>query len=156
MNKVEWSPTFAVGVRELDDEHRELFNLVGEAGNAIEARDYSRYRVLSGRFVDGLERHFAKEEAFLIRIGFPAAQRHQAYHASLMTEAQALKKTCDGPEDDRLLHVCYERILKCLMDDTLRGDLGFKSYVDYHGHKDATRAAQTERRSSPVRERPKS
>jgi hemerythrin len=137
IDKPEWSPTFDLGVKDLDDEHRELFKFVGAVRDAIEAREYRKCHSLSEEFLAALGRHFANEEAFLARVGFPGVDKHQDFHASLISEAQALREGCNAPGDGRLLTDCYDRMVKCLMDDVVRGDLEFKSYVEFHGHKNS-------------------
>ena len=51
LKKPEWSPTFDLGVSELDREHRELFKLVGDVRDAIEAKDYALCHALAGQFI---------------------------------------------------------------------------------------------------------
>jgi hemerythrin-like metal-binding protein len=141
LKKPEWSSTFDLGVSELDREHRELFRLVGEVRDAIEAKDYRGCHALAGRFIEDLKRHFAHEEAFLDRIRFPGTERHKAYHLQLMKGAEALQQACDLPKDGQLLASCYARMMECLFADVVSCDGEIKSHVDYYNHTDRTAAA---------------
>ena len=132
--RLEWSPAFELGVREFDDEHRKLFELVNDVGSSIEARDYPRCHALSDQFISAFERHMADEESMLVRVGFPDIQAHQALHARLKSEAQALRTACDAPGDGRLMKACHERMLNCLIDDVVGGDSQFKSYIENYRH----------------------
>jgi len=136
LKKPEWSSTFDLGVGELDRDHRELFRLVGEVRDAIEAKDYARCHALASRFIDDLERHFAREEAFLASIHFPDSGRHKASHRELLKKAQALREACDLPNDGQLLTTCYASMLEFLFEDVVRCDGRIKSHVEYFGHTD--------------------
>jgi hemerythrin-like metal-binding protein len=153
--RLEWSPAFELGMRQFDDDHRKLFEIVNDVGSSIEARDYSRCHVLCGQFVSTFERHLAEEESYLVRIGFPDIQGHQALHARLMSEAQALKTACDAPGDGRLMKACHERMLNCLIDDVVGGDSQFKSYIENyrHGQKGVTSDVPKKSPSSSARNR---
>jgi hemerythrin len=135
VQKTEWSPDFDLGVPEIDKEHRELFNLVGAVGGAIEERDYRLCRLLSLQFVTALDAHFTNEEAILARIDFPGAREHQALHAAIKNDARALIEACDAAADGKLVATCYERMMACLMDDVVRCDHELKSYAEVQGRK---------------------
>lgn len=132
MNNLRWSPTFETGVAEIDDDHRTMFALATAIGDGIAKRDEA-FRAALQQFIALAERHFAKEEGILVRAGYPGVDKHKAYHAALLAKAQQLKAICDGKDDPTQAGECYIALVDFLIDDVVRGDTQFKSFLDTEG-----------------------
>lgn len=128
-----WSATFDIGVEEIDTAHRRLFAIVNEAHDALKSGDRAIFRRCVETFIQAAEKHFSEEEEFLTRVGYSETQKHKAYHAMLLDKAKRLKETCDGDVEDAVIEACYADVLAFLMDDIVRGDQKFKSYLDHLG-----------------------
>ncbi|MGC2856450.1 bacteriohemerythrin [Novispirillum sp. DQ9] len=81
-----WLPDYALGVPDMDRQHRQLFEMAsvvlahqqaGEPAAALDALD---------ALIDFARRHFAEEERELFAAGFPGAAEHEAEHAHLMID----------------------------------------------------------------------
>lgn len=81
-----WLPDYALGVAEMDRQHRDLFEMAsvvlahqqaGAPAAALDALD---------ALIDLARRHFADEERELFAAGFPGAAEHEAEHAHLMVD----------------------------------------------------------------------
>ncbi len=92
MRRIEWSSSLEIGAGEIDDDHRRLVALMQEVGSAIEQQDQKLCRAKIQIFIDAAADHFAKEETFLARIGFPTIDEHKFYHLSLLTGANELRE----------------------------------------------------------------
>lgn len=136
MKKVEWSPTFEIGVDEIDEDHRHLFALVERIKAAIETKDRKQSSELVQQFITVSREHFAKEEALLTRLGYPEAAQHARYHAKLLEKANALKMICDAEMEDGGIEQCYVQVVSFLIDDVVAGDTKFKSFLHHHGFAD--------------------
>lgn len=133
MDHLKWSPTFETGVPEIDDDHRKLFALVEAIREGIAKRDTTLTRASVKEFIVAAENHFTKEEEILVRIGFPDIDAHKVSHASLVTKATQLKQVCNGEMDPEKASACYDEIVAFLLDDIVRGDSQFKSYLNHYG-----------------------
>jgi hemerythrin len=132
MDKLTWSPAFETGVADIDSDHRTMFALANEIGEGIAKQDKT-FRAKLQRFIALTEAHFAREEELLVRSGYPDAEAHKAYHASLMAKAQELKAICDAKGDSEQAGGCYLALVDFLIDDVVRGDTQFKSHLDDRG-----------------------
>ena len=136
MQKFDWSTAFEVGVKAIDDDHRRLFALAREVVRAIEIENHDLCRAKIEEFIDAAELHFATEEALLVRVDFPAAEKHKTYHRSLLAGARALKKVCGEERDPEQMEHCYVRVMAWLIDDVVAGDSTLKSHFNHYGFKD--------------------
>jgi hemerythrin len=133
MEQLKWSPTYETGVAEIDQDHRRLFALADAIYDGVSKRDPTVTAKQVQGFIDACKTHFAWEENVLARAGFPGLEGHKVYHTSLLAKADELRKVCDVETDFAKAHACYEEVIAFLIDDVLRGDVEFNSYLDYFG-----------------------
>ncbi|MCD8039238.1 MAG: hemerythrin family protein [Lachnospiraceae bacterium] len=74
-----------IGIEQIDDEHRALFNLLNKAG-ALLANDfgsdcYEELKEIIGELDSYAEQHFAHEEAYMLEIRDPELIRQRAQHS---------------------------------------------------------------------------
>jgi len=134
MKEFQWSQTLETGVEEIDDDHRHLFLLAQAIASAVEGRNHEQCRTAAERFLEAAQKHFAEEEKFLAQAGWPGLEEHKRYHAQLLTKAIALKKVCDEKGKQGNSQTLYFDLIAFVIDDALRGDYQFKSYLEYHGY----------------------
>ncbi len=126
---LQWAESFELGVEEIDSEHREMFNIARDLEQAAQRHDLEKCSTLVDHFIESCKRHFENEEAFLARIGYPDIEVHSKYHKSLVNKAKALKVTCGKEIESERMEKCYLDTINLLLDDIVRGDLSFKSYL---------------------------
>lgn len=80
--------------------------------------------------------HFSREEQYLSEVEYPGLEKHKIYHKELLVKADTTKRMCEGIETDHDLKECFDRMVNFLIDDILRGDIKFKSYLEYEGYLD--------------------
>lgn len=87
-----WTPELAVGVEQIDEQHRELFRRAGAL--FVASRDGSgplavvRTLAFLGEYVVA---HFADEEALMRDVGYPDLAAHAAEHAGFLARFQRLR-----------------------------------------------------------------
>ena len=133
MKKIEWLPQFETGAEEIDNEHRHLFGIVQEIYEAIEKDDRNLSCALANTFIEKLSEHFSGEENFLERIGYSDVKGHHEYHASVVTKTRELERMCCGNNEPAKVAECYAAVVAVLLDEIVRGDSTFKSYLEHHG-----------------------
>ncbi|MCL2295012.1 MAG: bacteriohemerythrin [Spirochaetes bacterium] len=84
---VKWSPTFACGIKLVDDQHKELLNLVNDmfnhvTGDKFEERAY--FDKIIQKAVKYVEVHFQTEEQLMLRTKFPGYAEHKREHAKFI------------------------------------------------------------------------
>ena len=88
-----WTEKLSVGVVTLDDDHKRLVALVNELFNSMQA---GHGREVVGRILDGLvqytKMHFAREESFFARTGYPAAATHKQEHDALTRQVMEVQQ----------------------------------------------------------------
>ena len=80
---VKWSPTFSVGVKLVDDQHKGLLDLLNDifnhvSGNVAEERAY--FTSVIQKAVNYVKVHFSTEEKIMIRTNFPGYSEHKKAH----------------------------------------------------------------------------
>ena len=80
---VKWSPTFSVGIKLIDDQHKGLLNLVNDLFNHVggdEASERAYFQKVIQTAVNYVKVHFATEEKIMIATKFPGYLEHKKAH----------------------------------------------------------------------------
>jgi len=89
MSAIAWSGRYSVGVAAIDDQHRQLFEIMNKLDEAIEKNRGERVLTQVLREMVGYtQEHFAFEEKLLAEAGFPGLEAHQARHRRLIQEVE--------------------------------------------------------------------
>lgn len=136
MPDLEWHDFLEIGVDFIDADHQQLLEIMRGVKQAIEANDYAMCSDLLGSLLEEAQAHFDREESFLADAGYPELEEHKQYHQELFVHAQQVKRICEGTETSHRLDECFDAMARFLVDDILRGDIHFKSYLEYEGYLD--------------------
>ena len=77
---IQWSPSLAVGVPEIDAQHQELFRRADRLVSALRAGDRGAVQPLVRYLTEYVVEHFAAEERYMREIGYPGLEGHRAAH----------------------------------------------------------------------------
>lgn len=93
MGYFDWTDDLSVGVKEIDDQHRKLVDMLNTLGIALRARTGRDVQkaVVDG-FVESASAHVAAEERYLATHGYPLHGAHKAEHQKLMAWTAELKQ----------------------------------------------------------------
>ncbi len=104
----QWTSAYAVGVREIDADHRHLFRLAGRMQAAM--RTGAGKEILD-KLLDGLIaytcHHFAREEAIMQAIGYPELASHRRQHQQLRARVAAMRRRAEGGERTMTIEVLH-------------------------------------------------
>jgi hemerythrin len=92
---IQWTPSLAVGVAEIDDQHQELFRRAERLIVALRAGDRSEVGPLVGYLTEYVVAHFAAEERLMAAAAYPEAQGHRAAHEKFKEDFAALTRAFD-------------------------------------------------------------
>ncbi len=126
-NLVNWSSAYSIGLSDIDDQHRELLDLINRlwvsAVRRPDAREVSR-------IIEELERytiaHFTAEEAFMRISEYPGFAQHKLAHDSFVeriSRARAALKAGQAPSLE-LLHFLKD----WLINHILAADVGYATH----------------------------
>lgn len=88
--RLEWEPSLSVRVQSLDDQHKQLFELLDALQRATtEEREAALRREIVGDLIDYTKIHFAFEETLLSRHGYPELDSHRDAHTKLAGQVEA-------------------------------------------------------------------
>jgi hemerythrin len=98
MTLIAWRDEFSVGVESVDQEHREMIELINGLDSAM-AQDADCITVIStlGEIYARISAHFALEEKFMRETRYPQFPEHKGDHESLLDQ---LRDIMDGVEDE--------------------------------------------------------
>jgi hemerythrin len=97
---VTWSPTFACGVKVIDDQHKGLIELVNDMFNHVtgnEAEEHAYFNTVIKKAVDYIKVHFKTEEEIMKATKFNGLFEHKRAHDSfIFTVVESIKDYKDG------------------------------------------------------------
>ncbi len=98
MQRIQWQDRFNIGVEVIDQAHRGLFAIVQKIMDLYVERHEDKFACVEGikYFKAYAVKHFAEEEAYMRKIGYPGLLAHKKVHDRMKWETL--------PELDRLLH----------------------------------------------------
>ena len=120
-----------IGIDEIDNDHKEILEIVSaiEAGSSGKEADLSS---AVANLIHKIKEHFKKEEKILTRFGYPEIDAHKKYHKQLLHKANELRNICASNEANVSAEFC-ESAITFIVDDFVKDDMNFKSYLEYHG-----------------------
>ena len=101
MSLIEWDDSYSVKIREIDGQHMRLLEIINDLYEAMRAGKAND--VLAGLFgdlVDYTQTHFATEEGYLERYGYPDVRMHQLQHDVFIDKILALRKDFESGRAD--------------------------------------------------------
>jgi hemerythrin len=92
MSPFKWKNDFSVGIQELDDQHKDFFDILGGLGDAAGGNKGMK---VVGPVLDQLceysRRHFVEEENWLKVIGYPGLHYQKKQHEFFITQVTELQ-----------------------------------------------------------------
>ena len=128
-----WHDFFTIGVDFIDTDHKRLLSIMQGVQHAASRADYPACAKQLNHLLIEAGNHFAREEIFLGKAGYPKLDTHHDYHQQLLIKADMTRKICEGIDSPHDIKECVDSMAKFLIDDILRGDLQFKSYLEHKG-----------------------
>ena len=90
---ISWTDDLSVGIAIIDEQHKVLVNLINELNSAMRQRKSDAVLVgVLGRLKEYTVKHFATEEEFFDRHGYPDAPSHKKAHQELVGQVLAFEQ----------------------------------------------------------------
>lgn len=92
---LQWTPALAVGVDEIDDQHRELFRRASRLLEGLKKGEPEEIGALIEFLYEYAVTHFGAEEDFMREARYPGYVRHKAEHDRFISDLLALASEHD-------------------------------------------------------------
>jgi hemerythrin len=97
MTSLNWSDEYHINVEEIDEQHRQMADLVEELHLAVEnGADPDTLKHILRSLIDHTREHFATEEDLMDQHGYPKARIHKAEHESLLKQLDIVQQSLVG------------------------------------------------------------
>lgn len=133
MPHIDWEPGFTVHVEALDDEHRQLIDLINRLHEAMaRGEGQAGTGVVLRGMTDYAHRHFMHEERLMAEVGFPGAARHRAEHEKFVERLREM--TVEHNRRQVAVSVDLLDFLKSWLVHHIRhSDQQYRGYFNRHG-----------------------
>ena len=132
---MEWLEEYSVKVKEIDDQHKKLIDMINELYQASkEYRGQDVQKAVIDKILDYATTHFETEENYMRMFKFPGYEEHKSEHEKFTAKALDLQKR--SREEGFILSLEILKFLRDWLADHLIGT--DKKYVDFfqeHGLK---------------------
>ena len=94
-----WSDGLSVGIQEIDEQHKELVNLLNQLHRAVgEKLGAAAARTVLDELVEYTQAHFMLEESLMRASNYPDFAAHHKSHEGLMSQVRELQDALDVGE----------------------------------------------------------
>jgi hemerythrin len=127
---VELTPAFLLEYEALDRDHQRLADLVNQVVKAIDDDEADKCADLVIDLVKSAKSHFAREEALLVKFGYPNVEKHRDHHRNLSTKMDHMIEFAKMAGENQLARDSLRKeLVFVLMDDIITTDMDFKNFV---------------------------
>ena len=91
-----WSDKDSVGIKEIDEQHKQLMGILNELGTAL--LEFKAPEVIDAVFekvFDYTREHFATEERLFKKYNYPEEEKHKVEHDQMIAKVAQFKKEYD-------------------------------------------------------------
>ena len=121
--RIQWTESLRVGQPAVDEQNKKLIELIDHLS---EARGPNTNRLL-GELLEYSTRHFAAEESFMERVGYPELAEHRVRHRALSRTLLQYKASFDAGRMEA--HALKQAAFKLVRDHALADDKGIGSFI---------------------------
>jgi hemerythrin len=129
---MEWSKKFSVGVKEFDDQHKQLIAMINKLNDACGERcTLDIQKNILTEIVNYVKTHFETEEKYMRMFNFPGYNEHHSEHEKFIQKAVGLQMNSVAFGFVSTLEIV--NLLRQLLEDhLLKVDM---NYVDFFHEK---------------------
>jgi len=124
MEPPQWTPAIAVGLPQVDDQHRELFDRAGRffatAGGVRQEAEVAAALEYLDRYI---RFHFSEEERLMESLGYPGLAAHREEHEAYARRLDGLGSQFESEGDSAALMAALDGLLRLwLLEHISRAD----------------------------------
>ena len=124
---MQWKPEYAIGIAEIDQQHRTLIDFINEFEAAVAGKVHcNTLQPLIVRAREFVRFHFAVEESLMQIVSYPQLAAHRAEHLYVVRQFSALEQRVLRQDVKSTL---VPMISAWVLDHMLEADRAFGCYV---------------------------
>jgi hemerythrin len=133
MALITWKDSYSVNIKELDNQHKKLIDLINVLHDSMkEGKGKEAICNVLDQLVHYTATHFAAEEKLFLKHGYPGSQDHYLKHQDLIEQVSSLQKRFESGES--VLTIEVMAFLKdWLTDHILASDKKYTSFLNSKG-----------------------
>lgn len=116
MDIAKWDDSYSVGLKEIDDQHKRLFDLINKLYNGMTGNEtHDQLAEVIHGLIDYTRYHFKTEEEYFARFGYAESASHIATHTAFVDKIKKFEedfKTGDVTVSMDLLTFLKEWLIK--------------------------------------------
>jgi hemerythrin len=118
----EWTPSLAIGVAEIDEQHRTLFERVRRLDAAMEAKEkYSQLESFFAFLRSYALSHFSAEEALMRKVSYPQLAEHVQEHTEFSQGLRSLEPQWESEVDSTATMVALLAFMERWLTEHVKG-----------------------------------
>lgn len=134
MHKVEWCDGLNTGVKEIDNDHKQILFLINQISDAIENHQFEEsIASIFDQLEDYTTCHFSREEALLRRHRFKDIEAHAKSHQSFSNKIDELRKIWQANKSQQVAEDISRFLVNWLIHHIVEEDLPFISTLSDTG-----------------------
>ena len=128
----EWSDSYSVGVKELDDQHMQILALANNVIQAVEEnKDRAEIIDIFSKIKALTTKHFHKEEELMRNTGFPDLEGHTKEHEVLMEQAKQYSRHLELGEINGSIFAMF--LVGWVLIHIKKEDKKYTTHLNAHG-----------------------
>lgn len=125
MARIEWKKEYETGVALVDEQHRNLVEIINRFEDALQKGKGSRHaNEILNELMGYTQEHFAAEERLMAEAGYPQLKLHQSQHRQLLQKVERFQFDFNG-SGRRITAELHEFLGYWLLTHILRDDRAF-------------------------------
>ena len=92
MTRIKWSKTYSVGVEEIDHQHKQLFEMINNYQDSLDAADNTAPKKLLTNLMEYALTHFGTEEKYFEIFQYSGSEIHIKQHQEFETKVREFIK----------------------------------------------------------------
>jgi len=89
---IQWDLSFSMNVKEIDDQHRKLFDIFNRLLSGMGAEDRGFIKNAIGELIDYSKYHFSTEERYMELFKYPQYAKHKKEHDAFIVQVEDFMK----------------------------------------------------------------
>lgn len=133
MAVLKWSDTFSVNVKEIDDQHKMLVEMINTLHNALKAnKGRDVHNEIISKMAGYAKTHFKTEEKYMIQYNFMGYYSHKIEHDQFVVKALDLKERLEKSDLAMTLEI-YNFLTDWLVNHILGTDKKYSQHFNNNG-----------------------
>jgi hemerythrin len=128
-----WNESYSVRVRQMDEQHQKLFEIINSLAEAMRiGKGDDVVRDTVEQMAVYTRTHFLQEEVLMRQTGYPALPAHQEQHRKLMAEVEQYKRALEEGRSASSVSL-LNFVRQWLMHHIRDSDKAYSDHLNAHG-----------------------